>query len=370
MLVPRPETETLVEAAVSLLPEGASVLDVGTGSGAVALALAHERPDLRITATDVSADALEVARANATRLGLDVEFVAADLLDGLGEDCDAVVSQPAVRRRRRRGTLPPEFALHEPAAALFAGADGLDVVRRLVAVGAATACGSWRSRSAPGRPIAVRALFGAGVVDRRAARPRRARAGGDGGAMITAADAETFERCMRVGGVAVFPADTVYGLACEPDDRAAVERLYALKGRRPDKPAAVMFFTLELALAALPGLGPRTRDALLALLPGAVTAAAAQPGAALPAGVRAGPARRSGCACPALDRALEPLRGCAGRCSSRARTRRAAPTRGAWRTSPRRSARAPTCSWTAASCPARPRRWWTSATTRPRAGGP
>ena len=53
----------------------------------------------------------------------------------------------------------------------------------------------------------------------------------------------------------MFPADTVYGLACEPDDRAAVERLYALKGRRPDKPAAVMFFDVELALAALPELG-------------------------------------------------------------------------------------------------------------------
>ncbi|HSD81087.1 MAG TPA: Sua5/YciO/YrdC/YwlC family protein [Solirubrobacteraceae bacterium] len=88
---------------------------------------------------------------------------------------------------------------------------------------------------------------------------------------LTAADAETFGRCMAVGGVAVFPADTVYGLACEPDDREAVRRLYALKRRRPDKPAAVMFFALDLALAALPELGPRTRAALCALLPGAVT---------------------------------------------------------------------------------------------------
>ena len=60
--------------------------------------------------------------------------------------------------------------------------------------------------------------------------------------MIGAGDAEVFERCMAVGGVAVFPADTVYGLACEPDAKEAVRRLYALKGRRPDKPAAVMFF--------------------------------------------------------------------------------------------------------------------------------
>jgi L-threonylcarbamoyladenylate synthase len=88
---------------------------------------------------------------------------------------------------------------------------------------------------------------------------------------LTAADAETFSRCIAVGGVAVFPADTVYGLACEPDSKEAVERLYLLKRRRPDKPAAVMFFALELALAALPELGPRTVAALRALLPDAVT---------------------------------------------------------------------------------------------------
>ena len=76
---------------------------------------------------------------------------------------------------------------------------------------------------------------------------------------------------MRVGGVAVFPADTVYGLACDAQSPTAVERLYALKGRRPDKPAAVMLFDPELALAALPELGESTRDALARLLPGALT---------------------------------------------------------------------------------------------------
>ena len=85
-------------------------------------------------------------------------------------------------------------------------------------------------------------------------------------------DAETLERCIAVGGVALFPADTVYGLACEPDMDDAVARLYALKGRRPDKPAAVMFFQLDLALAALPELGDWTRAALESLLPGGVTA--------------------------------------------------------------------------------------------------
>ena len=88
---------------------------------------------------------------------------------------------------------------------------------------------------------------------------------------LTGDDAATFSRCISVGGVAVFPSDTVYGLACEPDTKDAVQRLYMLKRRRPDKPAAVMFFALDLALAALPELGPRTRGALDALLPGAVT---------------------------------------------------------------------------------------------------
>jgi L-threonylcarbamoyladenylate synthase len=83
--------------------------------------------------------------------------------------------------------------------------------------------------------------------------------------------AAAFENTITEGGVVVFPADTVYGLACDPDAAAAVERLYALKGRRADKPAAVMFFALAPARAALPELGPRTRAALERLLPAAVT---------------------------------------------------------------------------------------------------
>jgi L-threonylcarbamoyladenylate synthase len=84
-------------------------------------------------------------------------------------------------------------------------------------------------------------------------------------------DVEAFERCISVGGVALFPADTVYGLATEPHSREGVHRLYRLKGRRPDRPAAVMFFSLEPALAALLELPSPTRGALERLLPGAVT---------------------------------------------------------------------------------------------------
>jgi L-threonylcarbamoyladenylate synthase len=95
-------------------------------------------------------------------------------------------------------------------------------------------------------------------------------------------DAAAFAACMAAGGVAVFPADTVYGLACAPGDAAAVQRLYALKGRPPDKPAAVMFFALAPALAALPELGPRTRAALARLLPGGVTVLLANPAGRFP----------------------------------------------------------------------------------------
>jgi L-threonylcarbamoyladenylate synthase len=84
-------------------------------------------------------------------------------------------------------------------------------------------------------------------------------------------DAEALERCLAVGGVAVFPADTVYGLACDPDNRFAVERLYLLKRRPTGKPSAVMFFDLQAALNALPELGERTRQAMRRLLPGPVS---------------------------------------------------------------------------------------------------
>jgi L-threonylcarbamoyladenylate synthase len=81
----------------------------------------------------------------------------------------------------------------------------------------------------------------------------------------------TFDECIAGGGIAVFPADTVYGLACDPANEAAVARLYELKGRPPDKPAAVMFFDRVQALAMLPELTARTRALMARLLPGAVT---------------------------------------------------------------------------------------------------
>jgi L-threonylcarbamoyladenylate synthase len=123
---------------------------------------------------------------------------------------------------------------------------------------------------------------------------------------VSPEDVATFERCIAVGGVALFPADTVYGLATDPDSREGVERLYRLKGRRPDRPAAVMFFQLELALVALPELGERTRAALERLLPGGVTLIVPNPERRYP--LACGPEPDLlGVRVPRLTGALEPL---------------------------------------------------------------
>jgi L-threonylcarbamoyladenylate synthase len=123
---------------------------------------------------------------------------------------------------------------------------------------------------------------------------------------VTPDDVETFQRCIAVGGVALFPADTVYGLATEPDSAEGVERLYALKGRRPDKPAAIMFFRLELALAALPELAGSTRDAVERLLPGGLTLLLPNPARRYPLACADSP-EVLGLRVPALAGALTPL---------------------------------------------------------------
>ncbi len=131
-LIPRPETELLVEAALGL-PRGASVLDVCTGGGAVALALKHERPDLEVWGSDLSEAALSLARENGRALGLEVRWLHADLLEGIPDRFQAVLANPPYVADRERASLAPEILRHEPPGALFAGPDGLALIAPLVA---------------------------------------------------------------------------------------------------------------------------------------------------------------------------------------------------------------------------------------------
>jgi release factor glutamine methyltransferase len=160
-LIPRPETELLVEAALAL-PRDAAVLDLGTGSGAVALAIKDERPDLDVAGSDVSGDALALAAENGRRLGLEVEWIQADLLAGVPDRFDAIVSNPPYVAEHERDRLAPEILRHEPGAALFAGRDGLEVVRELLAALAPRARTRAGVPTGPGRVGRVALEVGAG----------------------------------------------------------------------------------------------------------------------------------------------------------------------------------------------------------------
>ena len=138
VLIPRPETEILVGAALEILRPLAHpvVVDVGTGSGCIALSLAAERPDAEVHATDISAPALDVAKTNARRLGLEgrVHFHRGDLLEPLAAPAghlDLVVSNPPYVEAADRDSLAPEVRDHEPATALFLPGERISVYRRL-----------------------------------------------------------------------------------------------------------------------------------------------------------------------------------------------------------------------------------------------
>jgi release factor glutamine methyltransferase len=138
VLTPRPDTETLVEGALQRLPDPSHpyrVLDVGTGSGAIALALAHERPEALVTATDISSAALQIARENADQLqvGERLRVLEGDLFGPVeNEQFDLIVSNPPYLAKSSPKAFPPELD-HEPEVALFGGDDGYEVLRRLVA---------------------------------------------------------------------------------------------------------------------------------------------------------------------------------------------------------------------------------------------
>lgn len=135
VLIPRPETEHLVEKVIELAAEfdAPRIVDVGTGSGAIAVVLAHELPHASITATDVSSRALAITRENAKRNEVAVRLLAGDLLTPVaGEQFDFVVSNPPYVAMADRDSLDVEVREYEPALALFAGEDGLEIYRRLI----------------------------------------------------------------------------------------------------------------------------------------------------------------------------------------------------------------------------------------------
>ncbi len=131
VLVPRPDTETLVDWALEVLSPvpGSQVLDLGTGSGAIALALKHARPSLQVSAVDFSADALAVARANAQRLKLDVALAQGSWLDDVQGRFDAIVSNPPYIPSSDHHLAA---LTHEPLSALTSGTDGLDDIRTII----------------------------------------------------------------------------------------------------------------------------------------------------------------------------------------------------------------------------------------------
>jgi release factor glutamine methyltransferase len=145
VLIPRPETELIVEEALELFPAGHAprvIVDVGTGSGCLAVALALEFPDARVIATDISAAALGVARRNADRNGVAerIDFRTGDLLEPVTEIADLIVSNPPYVASGDAPGLIPEVREHEPHVALFAGADGLTLFAKLFPSAAKRLC--------------------------------------------------------------------------------------------------------------------------------------------------------------------------------------------------------------------------------------
>ncbi len=141
VLIPRPETEELVQGTIQRLEKlfpgknEIDLVDVGTGSGAISVTLKLEKPELKVTAVDLSKDALEVARKNASELGADIEFLHGDLLQPLilqGKKVDAVISNPPYIPVGDQEWMSDIVTEHEPHMALFAGEDGLDLYRRFM----------------------------------------------------------------------------------------------------------------------------------------------------------------------------------------------------------------------------------------------
>jgi len=306
VLIPRPETEELVEAALCLLSRrppweeravGTSegepgstgrplVADIGTGSGAIALSLAHEA-GLRVLATDKSAEALAVAARNVCTLGLEgmVELTQTDLLAGLPDDSlHLVVCNPPYVSTGDLDLLPPDIRLFEPLAALDGGPDGLAVIRRLLpdAARVLRPGGTLLLEVGDGQAAAVKELVRetgfatAGVQKDLSGKDRIVEASLPGVFSMPFGDLEeerqkTLAHALEAGGISGVPTDTVYGLAARWDSAAGVSALFAAKGRSEEQIVAVLFASVEDLARALPDLHDSALRVMEALLPGPYT---------------------------------------------------------------------------------------------------
>ncbi len=280
VLVPRPETEVVVERCLDLLRDLGSpaVLDVGVGSGAIALAIADEHPGARVTGIDTSADALAVARANAERLGLDVRLEERDGAELGDAEWDLIVANPPYVDPDEIAALEAEVRDWEPRGALVgpgttervseAALLGLKPGGRLVLeVGDGQADGTAQQLASLGYQAVATGPDLAGrlrVVEGR--RPA------DVGAAVEA---------LLAGRPVILPTDTVYGLYARADEEA-VRRLYALKGRREEQPTALLGRDIDALLELVPELTGETERLLRALLPGPYTVVVPNPARRLP----------------------------------------------------------------------------------------
>ena len=258
-LIPRPETEVVVERCLALLEglEAPRVLDVGTGSGAIALAIADEHPGAAVTGIDVSPEALALARENATRTGLPLELARHDLFEGLPDGPWAlVVSNPPYVDPDDRSSLQPEVRDWEPAEALFGREVAAAVARGAAA--ALAAGGALVLEVGDGQADETAALLRSqGTRRTRDTRSHGARPGRRG-PPVSAVDAAI--AALRAGSLAVIPTDTVYGLVADGRSEEAARALYAAKGRDAIQPTALLFATVDVLEASARASGTRPGD--------------------------------------------------------------------------------------------------------------
>jgi release factor-specific protein-(glutamine-N5) methyltransferase/tRNA threonylcarbamoyl adenosine modification protein (Sua5/YciO/YrdC/YwlC family) len=301
VLIPRPETEELVDLALESLrrrppwrglpcnptpPAAPVVADVGTGSGAIALSLAQEA-GVQVLAIDESEQALAVAAANAAATGLADRLVLrrGDLLSDVpAGSLDLIVSNPPYVRSGDISFLAPDVRLFEPVFALDGGPDGLSVYRRLVPE-AARALGPGgtlllevgEEQAAAVSQLAREAGFALVNVHKDLSRKERMVEANMPGAPVLAVsdlgalEAKALRSALEAGAVIGLPTDTVYGLAARWDRAAGVCRLFAAKQRSPEQPVAVLFPSVDAIKQHIRDLEPIAARVLETLLPGPFT---------------------------------------------------------------------------------------------------